>query len=307
VFLNQPRLFIESFNTPERLATGTTRQIRWRHWLPSTTRFRVDVSWNGGTGWHVLQTDVATRGGNGAVVWTVTEPATETGLFRVVALTQTGETDMTNSYFKVGPPFLHVASIGPGLEWGIGSERRITWAHNLGSAERVNIDISRDDGISWMPLAHDVALRGTESSAFNWRVTGSPTGLARVRVRRASDSLVSSVSPRFAIAPPRLHLTFPVPGGTIYGCNHLVTTWQHNLGTLERVSLELSEDGGQTWSRLGDLRNTGLFRGTLTLHEFVRPANDRAFFRIRWQRDASVQAVNGPLRITEGPYYPYCD
>ena len=101
-----------------------------------------------------------------------------------------------------------------------------------------------------------------------------------------------------------LRLMYPVPGRTIYGCSSFTAKWQHNLGTLERVLLELSEDGGQTWGQLWNLRNSGLFRGSVWFHEFVRPANDAAFFRVRWERDASVQDVNGRVRDHRVPGLP---
>jgi hypothetical protein len=281
--------------------------IRWQHALAATTRFRVDISRDAGMSWQVLQSGVTTRGGKGAVAWTVTGPATEGGLVRVVSLAGGGENDVINSFFSISEPFVRWASITAGQDWGIGTQRRITWTHNLGTAERVHIDISRDDGLSWSALAAGVPLRGTESSAFQWRVTGPPTDAARLRVRWSRDDRVTSVSSRFSISPPFLRLTTPIAGGTIYPCSNFTPVWRHNLGTHEPVTLELSLNGGEAWRELWWLKGPGMSRGTITLHEFVQPPTDNAFVRVRWSRDPSIQATTGPLRILSLPDYPYCD
>jgi hypothetical protein len=307
VFLNKPRVFIQTLNTSERLAPGTTRMIRWQHTLPRVTRFRVDVSADGGATWQIVSNDVGTRGGTGAIEWRVTTPSTKLGLVRVTALDATSAADVSNAFFEVSDPFLRFTTVGDGQDWGLGTERRIGWVHNLGTAERVHLDLTRDDGATWTRLVSDLLLRGTLSSAYHWRVVGPPTKQARLRVQWANDAAISSISPRFSISEPMLRLVWPLAGTTVHGCSHFRPQWRHNLGTLETVRLDLSLDGGQTWDSMARLRNSGVSRASYTQYEFVEAPTDRAFFRVLWERNPAAQSVSGPLRITADPYYPYCD
>src|SRR6185369_8880210 len=53
----------------------------------------------------------------------------------------------------------------------------------------VDIDLSRDDGRHWQPIA-----RGVNDASFAWNVVGPPTDSARVRVRDFSTPTWSDVS-----------------------------------------------------------------------------------------------------------------
>jgi Tol biopolymer transport system component len=307
VFLNKPLIVVQTQNSAEHLALGTTRAIRWQHALPASTRFRVDVSADGGRTWRTIRTDVATRGGMGTVNWTVAAPATAHGLVRVAALGAVAAADVNNAFLEVSDPFLRITTITAAQDWGIGTERRIGWSHNLGTAGRVHVDVTRDDGATWSRVAADVPLRGTESAAYHWRVAGPPSQRVRLRIQRTTDPSVSSISPRFSVSAPMVRLEWPTAGATVHGCSQFTPQWRHNLGTLEAVLLQWSLDGGRTWVTRDRIHNPRAVRGSYIDYEFVAPATDAAAFRVVWERNASVQGVSGSLRITAVPDYPYCD
>jgi hypothetical protein len=76
----------------------------------------------------------------------------------------------------------------------IGPSRSISWSHNLGALESVNIEVSRDGGNTWVTLASGVANSGNASGTFGWTVTGPATTTARIRVTWTANGGVQDVS-----------------------------------------------------------------------------------------------------------------
>jgi hypothetical protein len=71
-----------------------------------------------------------------------------------------------------------------------GQVYEITWTDNLGSIERVNIELTRNDGATWEVIASSAPNTRT----FDWLVKGPVTSLARIRINWALDSTVHDTS-----------------------------------------------------------------------------------------------------------------
>ena len=74
-----------------------------------------------------------------------------------------------------------------------GQEIAIAWTRGV-SVPLVNVDLSRDDGAHWQPLAERVA-----ADAWSWTVNGSFTSSARLRVRDAVVPARAATSAAFSI------------------------------------------------------------------------------------------------------------
>ena len=80
------------------------------------------------------------------------------------------------------------------MSWAVGSPQTITWT-SVGVSGNVNIDLSRDDGRTWTPIASNTANDGTE----DWTVTGPATNNAKIRVTSVDTPSVSGTSGKFTI------------------------------------------------------------------------------------------------------------
>ena len=81
-----------------------------------------------------------------------------------------------------------------GVAWLIGSAHSITWRHDLGTLEAVRIELSRDAGTTWEPIADTVTNSAAATGTFSWLVTGPATSQARVRVTWIADGALQDVS-----------------------------------------------------------------------------------------------------------------
>ncbi len=85
------------------------------------------------------------------------------------------------------------------LELTAGTLRTVTWTHNLGTVETVDIELGRDGGNTRASLASNVTNRGNGSGTYRWTVSvqapqrgvfasggpfeGTVRGLGNVKIR----------------------------------------------------------------------------------------------------------------------------
>ena len=79
--------------------------------------------------------------------------------------------------------------------WIAPSEHLLTWTRDAGCAS-VNLDLSRDGGLNWEPIAQNVS-----GSSYKWTVTGPYSNQTKLRV---SNAFVPSWGPS---CDPRLRFT----------------------------------------------------------------------------------------------------
>jgi hypothetical protein len=186
---------VTSPNTAVTWAAGSTRTITWTHNLGSAQTFDVDFSADNGATWAPMASGVAAATattGN----YTTVMPATLTtqALVRVSPSGLPLNGDTSNVVFTVAAPAITVTSPNTNVSWSVGSAHNITWTHNLGTAERVTIEVSQDGGSTWSVVAASAANTSSTSSTFSWTVTGPATTTARIRVTWVRDGTVSDVS-----------------------------------------------------------------------------------------------------------------
>ena len=170
---------------------GTARRIRWSGQLPPNATVDIELSRDGGSAWSPIVTAAPNVG---TYDWRVTEPASATCRVRVSWTGFATVSDVSDADFAIAGPFVRVTAPNTDVQWLVGSGRSITWAHNLGRLEAVDIDVSRNGGESWSVVADGVANVLDALGAFTWTVTGPPTRRALVRIRWAAGAAVADVS-----------------------------------------------------------------------------------------------------------------
>jgi hypothetical protein len=158
--------------------------------------------------------------------------------------------DSSDAPFSIvpGSAALKVTTPNTTLDWGHGSTQKIAWTHNLGSSSYVRIELSRDGGATYPEIvAPSVKNAKATSGEFIWKVTTPNTAGARVRVRWAQGEVSDASDTSFTISDPYIAVKSPKSGMSWgYGTMQRIG-WSTNLGALDRVGIELSTDGGQSY------------------------------------------------------------
>jgi hypothetical protein len=152
-----------------------------------------------------------------------------------------------------------------------GTPTQARWAVQSGTAARVDVALSRDNGVSFTAIPECTNLPGSTTSC-NWTPTGvATTARIRVTARDAGTGSVADTSDAaFTIVPaPSVVLTAPnAPTNWIVGAVRPIT-WQHNLGAGAAFKIELSRNGGTVWETIAAsvpsaTTTTGSFSWTVT-------------------------------------------
>jgi hypothetical protein len=189
------RITVTSPNTAVTWGAGSTRQVSWTHNLDPAEAVNIDLSVDGGQSWTPLAAGVIGQTSTtGSVNLPIVGSPSPGALVRVSQASDPSAFDVSDVPFTLAAPAIVVTSPNSGVSWTIGSARTIAWTHNLGTAERVHVTLSRDDGLTWEPLAASLANAAGTRGTFSWIVTGPPTQTGRIRVQWLSDPGVGDVS-----------------------------------------------------------------------------------------------------------------
>jgi hypothetical protein len=272
------------------LLTGVPHAIEWTASdFGVIASFDVLFSTDGGSTFNPVAGCTGLAGAARSCTWSAPGPATAQGRVRVVGRDASGNAGADDSAFAMIDPVVTVTAPNTTVNWGIGSTQTITWTHNLGAGTAVRLEVSRDGGATWSVIAASVTNATATSGSFNWVVTGPNTSAARIRATFVANPAGSDISDvDFTIASPFVTVTSPNTSvrwniGTVQ-----TIAWNHNLGTSESVALELSRDGGSTWSLItASVPNngsaTGAYNWTVT-----GPNTNKARIRVAWTANAAV-------------------
>ena len=176
----------------------------------------------------------------------------------------------------------------------------IRWIADAGSAPLTRIRIYlAADGVTFQPIPECADLPVTARECV-WSAPGPLTRKAVVRivVGDAAGNEVSDVSGRFEVRSgiPVLALRFPDKAADLgVGSTHSVY-WASPLGLGATYQIELSRDGGASWSVLAPtlLGLTNAFRWTVTA-----PATTQGLVRVRTVSAPLEDVSSVPFNITE--------
>jgi hypothetical protein len=148
---------------------------------------------------------------------------------------------------------LAVLTPNGGETWPIGGTQTIQWIPT-GVSGKVNIELSRDGGATWTTLFKKTANDGTQS----WKVDGLATSQALVRVSSVDTPGIADTSNAvFTLGGGSVAVIAP-NGGETWPINSTQTLQWNSSGITGKVKIELSRDGGTTWTKLfNNVANTG--------------------------------------------------
>jgi N-acetylneuraminic acid mutarotase len=201
---------------------------------------------------------------------------------RLVARDLGGNTTSDDASVAIAPA-ITVTAPSAGAAWAVGSTQTVTWTSSIGGS--VFVELSRNGGTSWGVLGTASATGGS----FNWTVSGATTTNARVRVRSTINSAYADTNDgSFTIATPFLTVTSPNtsapwPIGTLR-----TITWTHTLGASATFNVEISRNGGATWTVI----QTGVASASASTGSsnwmVTGPSTMTARIRVRWTSNTAI-------------------
>jgi hypothetical protein len=230
--------------------------------------------------------------------WVPFGNATSQARIQVVASGPAGSATDTSGTFTISTavPTITVTSPAWPQAWAIGTTQTISWQHNLGPSASFRLEVSRNWGASWELVAGAAPSTTATSGSFSWTVTGPAAAVAMVRVTWVQGGFDGGSV--VAIEDPRITVTDSNGGDTWTIGSARTIRWSHNLGANQMVAVELSRDGGATWSPVvASTPNTGATSGQWAW-TVTGPVTSRARIRVRWLANPAVgDQSNGDFTI----------
>jgi hypothetical protein len=185
-------------------------------------------------------------------IWRVTGPNTAKARIRVSAA-DGSVIDASDTNFAIGPVFITVAAPAGGASWGYGTLQKQAWSTNLGPLDRVSVTLSMNGGGTFAKTLATGAVASANGANVTTPILAGSVSTARVRITWANPPAglsASGINPgNFRIEPPSITVTSPNLASEVWarGTTRRVT-WASNLGPLEKVKVELSLNGGVTYT-----------------------------------------------------------
>jgi hypothetical protein len=279
-------------NTAVSWRVGENRNVTFSHNLGVGQVVNIDVSRDGGATWSLVSTFTTTSATSGTYSWAVSGPPTSQARIRVTWSVDGTVTDFSNVNFTILPRTT-VTAPNTAVTWGAGSTRQVTWSHNLGVGGLVDIDFSPDNGNTWVPLAAAVASNAATTGTYTGPMPATVTTQGLIRVSPSSDPTSGDVSDvPFTLAAPTVTVTTPNTNVSWAVGTTQAIKWNHNLGTLDFVRIELARDGvNYTETIAASAPNTANANGTFNWI-VSGPSTTTARIRITWVANGTITDIS---------------
>jgi len=161
-------------------------------------------------------------------------------------------------------PAVNVMSPRGGESWTSGSTQNITWTTRNSAINAVNIELSKDGGLTWTALKSNEANDGV----YPWLIPVYPaaSGDCLVRITGLNQNnkpLARDTSNgRFSISPPAakptVTLTYPSSAIKLKGSSKINILWTSAGSSIASISLYYSTNGGSTWTLISSYKPNSL-------------------------------------------------
>jgi hypothetical protein len=275
-----------------RWGVGSHRTIAWNHTLGGGQTFNILLSTDGGSTFPMtLASGVAGDATSGSYDWVVSGATSTQARVRVVWTPNTAVRGTTGN-FTIQAASVTVTAPNTAVNWTIGTTRSITWSHNLGTGEAVNIDKSTDGGATWTSIATSVPNSADTTGTYGWTVSGPASTTARIRVSWASSTSVTDLSNvDFTVANPFVTVTSPNTNVAWSIGSSRNLRFNHNLGAGQVVTIEISRDGGATFSPITTFTTTSASSGSYPW-VVTGPATTQGRVRVTWVGNPAVTDIS---------------
>ncbi len=270
---------------------GSTATINWTATgLAQTgaTNVLIEISRDGGANFSTL---IASTANDGTESFTVTGPATTQARIRVTTISMGGTFSGVSGVFAIKEPgVVTVVAPNGGEQILAGAMTPVRWTSS-GFTGNVIISISRDGGATFTTLVSDTDNDGEELVELG----GPATTSARIRVASITDTAaIDDSNANFTVLTQSIEITAPRLGSEVLVGSKFNVTWTTNgIDAGDTVTIELSRDGGKTFTALAARTPND---GTQQV-ELNAPTTDNAVVRITWDRNTVVKDMSPAFSI----------
>ncbi len=230
-------LAVTNITSSTEWQAGTAHTILWTSSNLST--IDIQYSTDNGSSWNNVISGISAA--IGSYLWNI--PANIFSAQTLVRISSSADPTIYYDTPLFTIKYLAVTSPNGGENWQVGNNETITW--NSGLVSNVQIDLSTDNGASWINISAPISA---SNGTFTWNVPDSiSTVAALIRIIDLDNSSIrDSSDANFTIG--RLVLTSPI-GGEEWQVGSLHTiTW--NSINVNSIKLEYSLDNGTTWNTI---------------------------------------------------------
>lgn len=210
-------------NGGEILIAGTSHYIAWTS--SGISLVKLEYSTDSGATWKPIADNI--QASVEGFSWEVPATATTTALVRITDVSSSTTvtqpvTDRSDTVFTITVPYLRVVAPNGGETWEVGKDYRITWEAR--DVQRVTIELSRDNGVSWSVIATGV---DAPTRTFTWTPGPPVSDQCRIRITDEATGVVNSASyAKFSIVPaPFIKVTAPNGGEVFQPGDQVTITW----------------------------------------------------------------------------------
>ena len=234
--------FITSVGTP-------TKNITWN--ITGTSKlFDIDYSTDNGTTWKRIVNDYEQTGLVGSYDWQVPNAPTTQALIRVTDANNGNIIDQSDATFTIvaADPVILVDYPNGGEQLFQGETHSIKWRTTSFNIGNVQIELSKDNGITWELIASNYSNSGTYDYSIPVNLTQDYPN-CKIRISKFNDLTVYDENDALFEIRPGIILESPNTNLTDWnGCTQSSITWY--AGSSSNYTMELSTDDGITWNTI---------------------------------------------------------
>ncbi|MFH0733773.1 MAG: T9SS type A sorting domain-containing protein [bacterium] len=232
---------------------GKTINIEW---TASNNIANVTIEYFTETkGWKLIASNIAAN--SSPYLWVIPNDPSDSTRIRIKSSLNNQVFDISNNSFRIAN--LTVLSPNNLVRWQSGTLNSVQWS-KTSNIKNVNLDYSVDGGTNWKSI---ISNYSSINNTYNWLVPADTTFNAKIRVVDASSSgAISDISDvNFIINT----LSVIKPDGIEPWLSGSIKTIEWiSTADIDSVYINLSIDGGTTWSLLNKIKaNVGVYSWTI--------------------------------------------
>ena len=232
-----PSLAITKPNGGEFYQVGRRRMIEWNSSF--VNKVNIQFSTNSGLSWQNIVSGFDAS--SGKFSWMVPHLPNNNSLIRIIDADRANVNDVSNGFFTITTERVDLLTPNGTEVIYTNQIRQIKWS--APSASKVDLLISRDNGINWSVIASNLNV---SPNTYNWTVPNIPSAQALLKVRDAQKPDIEDETDKtFEI----VGLALTTPKNTnekwIVNNNYQIKWASHRVGA---VNLQYSINNGTFWT-----------------------------------------------------------
>ncbi|MBN8702246.1 MAG: T9SS type A sorting domain-containing protein [Bacteroidetes bacterium] len=238
-----PTITITSPNGGEIRYIGNVYPVTWTSQAVVSSFVKIEYSADNGSTWNTVINSTAN---NGTYSWAVPNNVSTNALIRISEAGNSIINDISDAVFTIKQPTITVTTPNGGETWLTNTSQSIKWTSAGLTTNAVKIEISLDNGITWIGVISSTPNDGVHPYA----VGSTTTTNALVRISEVANPNINDVSDAvFTIAPSTITVTSPNGGEVLIGCTNQNINWTP-VGTSKFYNLAYSLNNGSSWSTI---------------------------------------------------------